>query len=310
LAGRLREQLGKEVCNLILDISTDNRVKLIFECADGECVSTTYFMEGRMSDTSFLWGTLGKGAVARYGVLGDYLPIAFCPKRRPVTLVMKRRGEIIDSKIVRLVSTEISLAECREQDDDLFGLICENAIMARTIRTKVENGKCLLNDSEVVAYYVKIGSPIRYWVLQANGGFRKFEVTLENELRELPLLLFEWWDEFEGKHSQIGSILLHDVRRDEVTEISTVFGLSQSLDSRIVSPRYFNNHVPGKAQTLGERLDESVARELSKPNEMFIRSTYKRLDDTAEKRGIRLKLDKALKKSNSASLANRNVVGK
>lgn len=308
LLGWLSAQLGKKVRRFFIDIACDNRVKLVLECDDGEYVSSRDFLEGRMSDTSFYWGPPDRGVAARYGVLQDYLPVAFCPQKRPETFVMKKWSGTLDVGKVRLVPSLIRFCEGCEQGEDLFNLVCETESAARLARKRSLDEESAI----VVAYYVRElnrkaernsekvqagnESPARYWVLTSTGTFWIFQSDVSSRFQWMPYLSCAWWSEFEGNVGVLGgNVLLHDVRRDEIIVIDTVFGLSQSLDSRIITPGYFRHKIPGKVETLGEQLDRSIARELRKPEEMFLKSRYRRLKDTPENKQLRDGLVQAVK---------------
>lgn len=55
-AERWRVRLGKNVRRLFIDVSTNKIARVFFECADGEYVTCSEFLKGRMSDTCFFWG--------------------------------------------------------------------------------------------------------------------------------------------------------------------------------------------------------------------------------------------------------------
>ena len=194
--------------------------------------------------------------------------------------------------------------------NDVFSLVCETESAARITRLRARR-EDFSEDSECVAYYVRershrldraIGTsrdaslPERYWFLTTTGTFWTFDGDGVNRFRRCPYLRLAWWDEFEGTIPPIGNILLHDVSRDKIIEIDTVFGLSQSLDARIVQPGYFRARFHDSDLTIGEKLDQTIASETKKPEEMFLKSTYRRLKDVDEDKNVKKGLADAIER--------------
>lgn len=306
----MSRQFGKEVRRLLIDIADDNRAKLFFECADGECVSSPAFLDGQMSDLSFLWKSAGQGLVAWYGVLGDYLTIAFCPPNPSALFVMKRLQKKVDPGKVRLVSSPVRFCDACEPKDDVFSMVCETEASARICRSRAKKDYPADKDDTVVAYYVRENVPghsrvqvrpdgekplpFSYFVLEADGCISLIYGDGKSRFRNRPNFDYPWWDEFTCAPWDIYSTF-YDVRRDEIVARHLPFCYSHQLDSRICGPRYFRSRAPGGQKTIGELLDETLAREYVHPQELFRKVRYKRLADTEANYELRAKLRKALK---------------
>lgn len=309
-AERWRVRLGKNVRRLFIDVSTNKIARVFFECADGEYVTCSEFLKGRMSDTCFFWGDAGNGIAARYGVLGEYLPVAFSYRTHPKVHVLKRLSGSFDTRNVGVVPHLIPLCGDCVSSNDVFSLVCETESAARITRLRARR-EDFSEDSEYVAYYVRerphrldrasvtsrdASLPEHYWVLTTTGTFWTFDGDGVSRFRRCPYLRFAWWEEFEGTIPPIGNILLHDVSRDKIIEIDTVFGLSQSLDARIVQPGYFRARFHDSDLTIGEKLDQTIASETKKPEEMFLKSTYRRLKDVDEDKNVKKGLADAIER--------------
>ena len=313
-AGRVGSQLGKEVRRFFIDIAEDNRAKLIFECADGEYVSSRVLFTGQMSDQSFCWGSSVDGMVARYGVLGDYLPIAFCRRERLVTFVMKRSNVKLDLGKVRFVPFLIRMDEENNQSKDIFSLVCETEPDGRICRLNATNEFISKRAGDaIVAYYIgeknrfyeglgldatgKTSLPFLYWVLKASGEFILIEGDGKDKFRKCPLFDLPWWDELGKLDKGPNGVysMFFDIRRDEIVVTFLPFSYSRSLDFRIKAPRFFETKVPRYGQkTRGQILDGILGRLYENPNSMFEKVWYRRIKNTDENKELREKLANAV----------------
>ena len=316
LSERLCSPLGKEVRRFIVDIADDGRAKLVFECADGEYVSSRAFLTGQMSDLSFRWESPLRAVVAWYGVQGDCLPIVFSPRTQPAIFVMKRQKVTLDLQKIRIVASMTLPSEGEMRADDVFGLVCETEGFARSCRLRAKKerhpGECpTAIDDEIVACYgtEKLAARVslygrprstkelhcRYWVLQADGRISLVDGDGKDRFKLRPHFEFPWWEEFNGMPYGEYSTL-YDVRRDEIAVIQCPFVLSMEVDRRIVSPRLFERKEAEFGQkTLGERLEEVLAWQSECPDRIFPVQMYRRIKNTDENRALRRKLKNAAK---------------
>ena len=315
VSGRVSSQLGKEVRRFFVDIADDKRAKLVFECADGEHVSSKAFLAGRMSDLSFRWDSPGSGVVAWYGVLGDCLPIIFCPRTHPMKFVMKRWNGTLDLQKLRIAASLGSPFEGKARAEDVFNLVCETEKHASGCRLRAKSqphfGECATNlEHEIVACYCTENVPAasvslygrphstdalqyRYWVLQADGGISLVYGDGKNRFRWRPGFEYPWWEEFDGMPYGVYSTL-YDVHRDEIAVITSPYALSMEIDRRIVSPRSFERketELGGK--TLGQRLDETLAWHCENPERILSVRVYRRIKNIDKNGELRRKLKDA-----------------
>ena len=294
---------GRRLVRLLVNISSNCTARLFFEDGDGNYVSRADFMAGRLSDTSIYWGHPEHGVAARYGIMGDLMPLLISPHQRQIPLVLKRADARIDAQSIRQEPSVDALFASNHGAADIFSRVCESDSDADALR-QVSSGKSEPGGLKMVACFeerrrckAKRGAWVcagksderRYCVLMNNGGYHTIVEKGNGGYRFEPYHTFSWWNEFRNLFP-CDDTHFYLVADDTMIETITHFGTLAYLDGMILTPRLAQKMTDKDGLPLDKRIEESVDRLIRRPEEFFTRLIWTRVADIPRNEELRRRL--------------------
>ena len=288
---------------LFVDISSNGTARLFFEDASGNFVTHAEYLSGKLSDTSIFWGHPKHGVAAKYGIMGDLMPLLISPHRHQTPLMLKRVDASIDVQSIRQEPSVNSLFAFNHAATDIFSRVCENDSDADAAR-QVSSGKSEPGGLKMVACYEEQGRCMakrgawvcagisdvrRYCVLMNNGGYHTIVWSNNGGYRFEPYYSFPWWDEFRSVFPCDGSEF-YLVSGDTLIETTTCFQYLANMDGLILRPRLYQKMQGVNGLSLDKWIERKIDELTRSPDKFFTRRIWTRVANIPENVELRREL--------------------